>query len=379
MRTALPLLTLLILALPSTGCRREGAERRSWGSGWSSLFRTGHWHQDSWTQNGATTTFKLSGQATFNDTDSDLLSLSPGGTLTLTLEKDGARTTWEARQEGSGLTRTLNGKPGDTPEARAWLAGVLPEVLRHSGLFAEARAKRILAKEGAAGLEAEIQRLHTAHTKRLYFQAWLEAWSSDAKGIPPIVALAATQLDSDHELASLLGEVLERPQPSQDLRTAITQAAAKLGSDHERRRTLSAVLQAGPLTDALAKDVLQVGGAMASEYEKAELILEVLQDEHMSGTTVQHALQASSSLSSAYEVGRIAQQAAMCPNLDAASLKALVTRVQGIGSDFEKANALLAIHEHQKLDAAGRQSLEQAARSLGSEHERSRVLTAMAK
>jgi hypothetical protein len=115
------------------------------------------------TENGKTLKVQGKGRVEFTDDDTDVKSLEPGGSFSIETAGGwfaGSRTSrFEviAAEDGS-LSRSyrIDGKAVSEAEGRAWLASVLPEVLRELAIGADARVARILAKSGPAGVLGAI-------------------------------------------------------------------------------------------------------------------------------------------------------------------------------------------------------------------------------
>ena len=121
----------------------------------SSIALLGSTHsQFCWTEGMRRLEVNSRGTVEFNDDDRDVKSLSPGGYFRVEenylLLFDGQR--YEVTADGSGrLTRTYfdHGRvePLDS-QGQAWLMGIMPEVIRKSGLGAVPRLQRILRQGG---------------------------------------------------------------------------------------------------------------------------------------------------------------------------------------------------------------------------------------
>ena len=81
---------------------------------------------------------------------------------------------YEVKADAAGnLTRTYSvgwsTKPMDD-EGRVWLARVLPQLIRDSGIGAGPRVARILRQGGPQAVLAEIGRIHSDGSKRVYLE-----------------------------------------------------------------------------------------------------------------------------------------------------------------------------------------------------------------
>ena len=137
--------------------------------------QSGETHMEFTTQNGWTSLkVKIDGAIEFTDDDHDVKSLSPNGRFTL--EEGGwlYGRGYDVKADATGnLTKTYSvgrtSKPLDD-EGRAWLARLLPQVIRDTGIAAGPRVARILRQGGPPAVIAEIGLIHSDGSKRIYLE-----------------------------------------------------------------------------------------------------------------------------------------------------------------------------------------------------------------
>lgn len=167
----------------------------------------------------------------------------------------GPRAVFEIEQRRASITRSLRMVPGKggpvreysvdgvarpfDAEAKAWLATAIPDVYRLSGLQAEARAKRILARGGAAALLDEIG-----------------------------------MLKNDFVRAAYLGQFFAQAQPDQAQMTKAYALTRDIGSDFEKRRALDTALAHRPLEPDHQLVLLSIAATIDSDFERAEWLIE---------------------------------------------------------------------------------------------------------
>ena len=115
---------------------------------------------------------ELEGRVEWNDDDSGVKSLSRNGRLEVE-EKDSGRKYRIVVEPGEGnklvYTYRKNGKKKELDnEGKRWLAKVLPQVIRESGMGAESRVQRILSEAGVEGVFEEIELIRSPGAKSLY-------------------------------------------------------------------------------------------------------------------------------------------------------------------------------------------------------------------
>src|SRR5258706_15156964 len=168
--------------------------------------------QFQWTEGSRRLEVSARGTVEFADDDRDVKSLSPNGYFRIEenylLLFSGRR--YEVTADGTGrLMRTYfehdRTKPLDS-QGQAWLMGIMPEVIRKTGLGAVPRLQRILKQGGPSAVLSEISRIRYDGAKRIYLEEFITHG---------------------------------RPSPD-DLRSAMLQAR-KIGSDEEKTELLLAV------------------------------------------------------------------------------------------------------------------------------------------
>lgn len=348
----------MALLFPTFGCK--------------SLFQTRHW---SWSDNGRLK-IHASGDIQFASDDSDLASLSEGGVLEITVRDKGTSNTFKARGKGHGqIERQFNGRDGNTPEAKAWLASVLLDVIRQCGFGAESRAKRILEKDGVDALIQEIHRIESSYIQRSYCQALLQSPKADPASIKRLVHQVGADMDSDYELASLLVQVGER-NLGEPVALACAQVATQVDSDYERHRALKALLATEP-SEALSRAILNSGQGIDSDYEKSGLIQDLCQAGSANPFPLEPALELAKGMDSDYERGRVLGALQQRVKPQGPALAKLIRCAGEMDSDYEIAKCLLQVAQGQKLEGEAREAYLQVAKKMDSDHEVGRVLKAL--
>lgn len=324
---------------------------------------------------------QIKGKVAFNDREDGIASLSDGGSARFAETRDGVQRRVEYAMRDGALTQRYF--VGDHEQAlddaaRAWIAALIPAVIRDTAIGAEARVKRIHAAGGADAVFDEIGRIQSGYARRIYLEQLLalgalkpaevtralqviDGLDSDYERRNALAALGAVapfdeaqqklvlgqadKIGSDYERAELLTGMLPKLSSKPELRAAWLAAVEEIGSDYERRRTLGALLQADPLDDATIGEVIRSANALSSDYERRELLTAAVR-----------------------RVGDSERVAA-----------AYATAVDGIGSDYERREALLALLRAPKFGPLGARSVLDVADRIGSDHECREVLVALAR
>lgn len=324
---------------------------------------------------------QIKGKIAFNDREDAVASLDDGGSARFAETQHGVERRVEYSMRGGSLSQRYFVDDREQPiddAGRAWLAALIPVVIRDTAIGAEARVKRIHAAGGASAVLDEIGHIQSTYARRIYLEQLfalgrlepaevtralqvIEGFDSDYERRNALTALAAIapfdeaqqklvldqadEIGSDYERAELLMTMLPRLSSKPQLRAAWLEAAEGIGSDYERRRALAAILDAGPLDDATIGEVIESSNAIGSDYERRELLT----------AAIRHA----------GDSERVAASYA--------------TAVDGIGSDYERREALLALLRAPKFGKLGAKNVLDVADRIGSDYECREVLVALAK
>lgn len=317
------------------------------------------------------------GQVEFTDDDSDVKSISPGGYIRI--EERRGWTTRKYEVTPSERHYLVNGSshPIDN-EAKAWLAEVLPQVIRDSAVGVDARVKRILKQHGAAGVLDEIAKISNDHAKRVYFNELF----ANGPLQPDVLRRAARQIGreiaSDGEKASLLIETsdsyLKDPAPA---RVEFFDAVGTIASDGEHRRVLSAVLQKDGRNKESLLLCLKSAARISSDGEKARLLTEAADAFAFDGSLAPQFLDAVNTIASDGEHARVLMFLMRLNGLSKETMVALMKSTARIASDGEKSRVLIRASESYSNDPALRTAFFNATATIASDGEHSRVLLSL--
>ena len=217
------------------------------------------------------------GDLEFADDDTDVKSISGGGRLLIKERRGGTVRTLEVVRGADGQPRhsyfVQEQARAFDQEARAWLARILPELIRGRGLNAASRVRRILGQRGVDGVLEEIAFIEGDGIRRLYFDELLRSGHLEDAALRRIVRRAARELSSDGEKANLLIAHVSRLIGDTTLVPAFFDEVDTINSDGERARVLSALLKRNdPPRDTLLR-LFKSAARISSDGEKANLLV----------------------------------------------------------------------------------------------------------
>ncbi len=323
---------------------------------------------------------KIDGEIAFDDND-HIARLGDGGTASFTETRAGVTRRVDYSSTGGKLAQRYFVDNREQPidaAAQAWIAQVIPMVIRATAINAPARVRRILAQGGPSAVLDEIARIDSDYARGVYLRelcatakldraqttraiALIDGFSSDYERRNALAAIGANapldaaqqklviaqaaKIDSDYERAELLVGLLPELVVDADVRAAWLKAAEGIGSDFEHRRTLSALVAAGHNDDASLAKVIGAAQSIDSDYERRSLLV----------TTI-------GAMSDADRAAQV-----------------YVRAVAGIGSAYERREALFALIGAHGFGATGTRAVLDAAAAMDSDYECREVLVALAR
>jgi hypothetical protein len=321
---------------------------------------------------------KARGDFSFNEAEDDIATLDRW--LEITEQVDGV--TWSARFEldDGRIQRQFQRDGADMPAdaaARAWLARAIPALLRATGIDAERRVARILARGGAAAVLDEAGLINATYVRATYLAELSANARLDVAQQDRAIALVAA-MDSDYERRRALEALLAHQSLAPAQQSALHGVAAAIESDYEQRVLLQAALPALRAAPAAAATWIAALESSESSYEH-RVALESLADAvALDADPLSRALASAARIESDYE--RRLALAALAPQLGrVAGLAGDYARAAaGIDSDYEAREALVALVEQVQPTAANLRAVIDAVAAIDSDYEARLVLTEVA-
>ncbi len=332
-----------------------------------------------WNEGRRKTSITIDGDVEFSDDDRSIKSLSEDGYLKLSEKVGGKRRKLEVEPLDNGRLDYgyyVNRKAVDFEDGgREWLAEILPEIIRHSGIGVEARVARFYKADGVDGVLAEIREIDSDWVKNLYFQTLIRNHDLNSEDFIGVLRAARRALDSDYEMAELLIGVAERAEADEELLAEFVEAVGALDSDYETRRVLSHMSLDKGVDDRTMIAVLEMAGRMDSDYEKAELLIGMAPYVDDNDELQQAYLKAIAGLDSDYETRRAMEGMSGRQKMSQSSLQNYILLIGDMDSDYEKAEMLIDLSDRTRGDKGLKYLVIDAAGSLDSDYEYHRVVT----
>lgn len=379
-RTAIALAVIAIVALPglaiSTVASEGFAERVM-----TQLELNGRQNYSySSTSDTARVRMRLSGDVVLNEAETDVVRLGKGARLKISEDRDGVEHELEVFGK-DGIIQRRYQRDGQAmaidAEGRAWLSRTLPTVMRESGINAEARGKRLLAKGGPNALLADMALLGSDHAKARYLAVLYANARLDDAQLARSLDLAKG-IESDFELRNSLDAALGSQALSPAHQAQVLALAADISSDFEVAELLIAVAGRMPAT-GVARDAWQAAIAnISSDFEHRRVLEALLTQRGVTPASVQLALESAEGIGSDFELRNVLERAARHTRGNPAVLATYVARTRQVSSDFEAREALSALIDAGPVDLAVANAVLDAAAGISSDFEAGEVLRSLA-
>jgi len=337
----------------------------------------------SWSGDGCSVDLVARGDVKFNAEFSDVTEISSGGYLEITVREGESTRRLELRSQGGTLRRTysVNGETAPYDDAaRAWLAGFLIDLDRHTGFAVEARFPALL-KQGVSAVLDEIDQMGSDYVRGLYYRKLFGSARLSQSELRRAARTAGATMDSDYELGRVLAALAQHYSLADaEVRTAFIDAAGSLESDYERAQLLLVVISKGAVTPEAGRTIVKLAGGMSSDYEKARVLIALgesrLVDPKSAGPDY---LDAVAGMESDYERGRVLKQIVGSGQLSRESLIRVLDATRTMSSAYEAANVLIGLASHNQVDGEVKDAYLKAADRLKSDYESQRARAALRK
>jgi hypothetical protein len=326
---------------------------------------------------------EIQGKAEFTDDYTDIRDISDGGYVRIEEDRNGQSRRYEVRRSSDGQLRRLYYVNGEAhpldQDARNWLAKIVLDAVRQSGIDADKRVLTILRQRGVSGVLDEIALITSDYAKAIYFKALIKNGDLNAAAMQKVLREAARQISSDYEQAQLLIAVAAVLTGKGNAIPAFFEATATIKSDYEHKRVLTALLKGTTPSREVLIQTAKSASSMSSDYEKANVLKSVaavyLDDRELRNLFFQTV----DTISSDYEHRGVLSALPKNSKLNQEVLSGMLNSVGRLSSDYEKATFLLEASSAYAGDASLKEAFLKAVETIKSDYERGRVLSALMK
>jgi hypothetical protein len=343
---------------------------------------TGHWGRNS--QDGTMVIsngddyevkIKWSGKVRFNDDETAIASISPGGYLKYSFNDK--KMFAESNLQGDILYTLDDGHQvlplNDT--GRKFLAASIREIFA-DGYDAEGRADRVAARGGKKALLEEAGKFKSGTIKGLYFDRLFKNDSLTRDDLTVMLTLIG-EMDGDYEKE----QRLRRFSPEQLKDSAIVKvwlaAVERINGDNEKKDLLVRFIEKDSLSPASFDKVLEITGAMGSDWDKQNILGPLINKDSLDAERFDRLLGVIDHLGSDGDKENMYKRMIVRNTMTGDEWTALIGHIALIVPDFEKSNLLVAIAKEMPRSENGKAAYLKAARTIGGDQEYGKAMRAI--
>lgn len=326
------------------------------------------------TNDGLSLEIKHSGEVRFNDDETAIQSLEPGGKLLY--RRNDQKLTAEIDDKGNISYEMYDGNTKlsiNDAAGKQFLANVIKELINH-GIDAKGSVERLYKKGGSAGVMKRVETLKSDYAKSIYLGYLLEQQPNlSAAELSTIAEKTGTLINSDYEKAKVLSKSSERFMADPKSAQAYFTAAKTINSDYEKAKVLKGVLGQN-LSAELYGQAIDLTRGIHSDYEKAGVLKGLIEKGKVEGANYQKLLDMIALINSDYEKAGVALRLIEkgIPNQQAYDQFVKVTAA--IHSDYEHARVLKRLLDQPIPAGVNFDQVLSLINNIGSDYERAGVL-----
>jgi hypothetical protein len=326
------------------------------------------------------TDLEYRGKIIFTDDETDVKYISPGGFLRFSKRSFGNKRTILLEGEAQGVIsreyREGNKKLPFDPEGRKWMASVLPDIIRTTGIGAEERVLKFYKKGGIDAVIAEISMLPTNYVQSKYYTAALGLTNLSGNDLVKLIKDAGEEISSSYELSKILISNSKIISKNDEAVATVMKVARGINSSYEQSKVYKHYLTETNLNASNKTLVIKGVRDINSSYEKSKVLLSVLQDD-LSKENVNLVIEEVDHINSSYEQSKIMQYLIKNQSLNEIELDDMLRAIAGISSSYEQGKVLRQLISGKDLNSEQIVTVAKAASHISSDYEQSKFLQSL--
>lgn len=240
--------------------------------------------------NGNDFKIEYEGEITLSNDDKDIVAISKGGFIEITKSSFGKRRRIiiESDRNGNLIRKYYTGRSTEKnydPEGKAWLAEILPEVVRSTTIGAASRVNRFYNKGGATAVLNEIKQIKSDYVKSAYFKLLLEN-NLNTNDLVKVIDTAGEEIKSDHYLSGILESNQKAFLANNKTITAYINTTKSIKSDHYITRVLKKVINDKSITDVQMESLLEISKSVESDHYMTQILNEVMDSRDLNSQNI---------------------------------------------------------------------------------------------
>ncbi|HCM74991.1 MAG TPA: hypothetical protein DIS90_01320 [Cytophagales bacterium] len=288
---------------------------------------------------------ELRGKIVLTDDDKDIKSMSPDGYLEVKKTVFGSRRTLIVMPEGNGLRKDYyegRTKIAFEPSGRAWMAEILPELVRTTTIGAEGRVERFFKKGGPTAVLNEIDNLGSNYVKAKYADILMKE-SVNPRDYARIIDKISGTMNSNYYLAGFLKNNMDKFIKSNEAMEATFRATNNMDSDHYKTEVIKKGLDTEFVSINTVKIIMKSAGSMDSDHYKTEVLSSLLRKDNLNDEIIGEMINTSKTIDSDYYRSVVLNRALSKNGLSNTSFQKALESIGDIDSDHYKSEVLTSL------------------------------------
>ncbi len=318
------------------------------------------------------------GDIEVNDDDTDIIGISPGGYLEIN------KTTFGSKR--SIIVESVNGilkkeyyegrsKVNFEPDGKQWLAEILPEIVRSTGLAAKSRINRYYKAGGVSAVMNEVARLKGSYVQAIYGKHLLEKEElTNNEKVSSLTSLSKT-ITSDYYLAELLDHSSSQFLKNETMSEAFFDAAAQIDSDYYTAQVLKNAMSNYAPSGTVIEKIMKACDNIGSDYYQAEVLESIIQKSNLSGAVLVEIIKSTKNIDSDYYQAQVLSKTLKKRSLPKDAFNAVMTSIGEMESDYYMAAVLSDLLKNEIEDDIQQSIMSILEREMDSDYYRSTVLS----
>jgi hypothetical protein len=321
------------------------------------------------------------GKIEITDDDKDIKSMSDDGYLEISKTVFGSKRSIVIESQGNGKIKKeyYEGRKETAwePGGKAWLAEILPEVVRTTTLCAESRVSRFFRQGGTNAVVNEMDKIESDYVRSAYANLLMKQ-SVQEKDYAVIINKVAEKTDSDHYLTEFLKNHTNKFLQNKEATTALFSATRRMDSDHYKTVVIKEALKGQTASLENVKIILQAASQMESDHYVTEVLTSLLKQSNLTDGIIAEIINTTQSIESDHYKTVVLTGAMDKPGLSQISYTKVVESVKTIESDHYITVVLKNLLENKLTDEA-LNTLLTILPSIESDHYKTEVFTSLFK
>ncbi|MCF6359496.1 MAG: hypothetical protein L3J29_01900 [Cyclobacteriaceae bacterium] len=326
------------------------------------------------------TELEYRGKIIFTDDETDVKSISPGGFLRFSKRSFGTKRliVLEGESNGNIYREYKEGskKIAFEPDGKRWMASVLPEIIRRTGIGAAERAKKFYARGGINALLTEISMLPTDYVKGIYYDAAFRLPELKTGEMALLIDDAGSQISSSYELSHILMDNATIYSKDKKALGAAIIAAGKVSSSYDQAKVYKYLLTKANLNDADKGMVIKNVRGISSSYDKSGVLQAIIKEE-LSSENIKLVVSEISYINSSYEQSKVLQSLIKNQSLENLEFETLLSTISNISSSYEQGKVLSQLVTTKRLSGEQIAIISKVSTSISSSYEKSKFLQSL--